>query len=190
MRWFDEKNKQAYEQAICLYTRGEIELALDRMAREMEAKIGDKNPLFLGILVGALVPLGNLLPRLDFQLEVNYLHLDSFELQSNRPTALKWRAEPTVPLTDRTVVLVDDILDSGLTLAAAANYCREKGASEIYTAVMLDKLVPRKLGGIEKPDFSALLVDDLFIFGYGLDYSGYLRNLPGIYALKDHKIRD
>ncbi len=175
--------QEVYEKATCIYSKAEIESALDRMAHEMSERLGNSDPVFLCILLGGIVPLGNLLPRLDFQLEINYLHVSSYGLK-NEIGQLQWKAEPTIDLFGRTVVLVDDILDTGTTLEKAVEYCKAKKAKEVYTAVLLDKRKPRNPGGLAEADFKALTIDDLFVFGYGLDYAEYLRNLPGIYAIK------
>jgi hypoxanthine phosphoribosyltransferase len=115
-------------------------------------------------------------------LELNYIHVSSYGL-ANKPGQLNWKAEPTTDLFGRTVVIVDDILDTGTTLRAAIDYCKAKGAKETYTAVLLNKCKLRKPGGVVVADFQALTVDDKFVYGYGLDYSEYLRNAPGIYAV-------
>jgi len=79
--------------------------------------------------------------------------------------------------------VVDDILDTGITLRATVELCEKLGAKEVYTAVLIDKKKPRKSKGLEKCDFVGLTIDDRFVFGYGLDYGEYLRNVPGIYAV-------
>ena len=96
---------------------------------------------------------------------------------------LTWILKPGTPLTCRTVLIVDDILDEGLTLEAIYQYCREKGAVSIYSAVLVDKILDRP-----KPvqaDFVGLQTENYYLFGYGMDYKGYLRNASGIYACKD-----
>jgi hypoxanthine phosphoribosyltransferase len=179
-----ERMRNVYEKATCIYTKQDIESALDVMAQKMSAKLKDSDPIFLCVLLGGVVPLGNLLPRLDFQMEINYIHVSSYSGKTTN-SELKWRAEPTVSLTGRTVVIVDDILDSGITLKAAKEYCNAKGAKEVYTAVLLDKIKPRKPGGLHAADFVALTVEDKFVFGYGLDLDEYLRNAPGIYVINE-----
>jgi hypoxanthine phosphoribosyltransferase len=177
-----KKFSEIHEKSTCIYSKQEIEAALDRMAQEMSVRLGGSDPIFLCILLGGIVPLGNLLPRLDFQLEINYLHVSSYGLK-NKVGDLHWKAEPTVDLSGRTVVVIDDILDTGTTLRTAVDYCKKKGAKEVYTAVLLDKRKPRNPGGVEEADFKALTIDDRFVYGYGLDYSEYLRNAPGIYVV-------
>jgi hypoxanthine phosphoribosyltransferase len=96
---------------------------------------------------------------------------------------VNWKAKPATNLYDRTVVIVDDILDEGVTLAAVMDYCRSCKAKEIFTAVLLDKKKERSPGGVEDADFKGLKIDNHFVFGYGLDYKNYLRNAPGIYIV-------
>lgn len=176
-----------FKKSTCIYTKKEVDLALDSMAKEMSARLGNSDPVFLCVLLGGIVPLGNLLPRLDFQVEINYIHVSSYGLK-NKIGELSWKAEPTIDLFGRTVVVVDDILDTGTTLRSAIDYCKMKGAKEVYTAVLLDKRKPRRPGGVEEADFKALTIEDKFVFGYGLDYSEYLRNAPGIYVAPSEEI--
>ncbi len=96
---------------------------------------------------------------------------------------LTWKSKPEMSLKGRTIVIVDDILDGGLTLAAVKSYCENAGAGSVYTAVLVDKVDARVEGGLKQPDFSALTVDNHYVFGYGMDYKGYLRNAPGIYRV-------
>lgn len=174
--------KEIFSQAKCLYTREQIDAALDVMAQKISDKLAHKNPVFLCVVIGGIVPLGNLLPRLDFPLEVDYVHVTRYRGET-KGGLLQWKAEPTNSLIDRTVVVVDDILDSGLTLAEVMKYCREKGAGEVYSAVLVDKEEARQPGGIETADFTGVNVENLWVFGYGMDYKEYLRNAPGIYAV-------
>ena len=176
------KLRDVYDKAICLYTEAEVELALDQMAEKISASIADENPIFLCVLVGGIVPLGNLLKRLDFPLELDYIHVTRYQ-SGTQGGELNWKAKNSRPLKSRTVVIVDDILDGGTTLAAIANYCQKEGAKKVYTAVLLDRQRQREPNGIQKTDFCGLMINDVYVFGYGMDYHEYLRNAPGIFAV-------
>jgi hypoxanthine phosphoribosyltransferase len=95
---------------------------------------------------------------------------------------LHWEAYPKLGLTDRVVLVVDDILDQGLTLERVLSYCREQGAAAVYVAVLINKMPARKLSSVTA-DFVGLEIGDDYVFGYGMDYKGYLRNAAGIFAV-------
>lgn len=173
---------EVYAKARCLYSKEQVEAALDQMAHEISVKLAHTNPILLCLVVGGIVPLGNLLPRLDFPLEVDYVHATRYGGNTSG-SELVWKAKPTRSVDGRTVIVVDDILDGGLTLAAIVEDCRKRGAAEVYSAVLVDKEHPREAGGLARADFTGLVVEDLYVFGYGMDYKEYLRNAPGIYAI-------
>jgi hypoxanthine phosphoribosyltransferase len=171
-----------YQKSQCLYSRKEVEAAFDKMANEITAELSEQNPIFLCAVVGGMIPLGILLTRLMFPLEINYIHATRYEGQTSGGE-LYWKAQPTCSLQDRTVIIIDDILDSGLTLSAIIKYCEQHGAKKVYTAVLVDKHRIRELEGLDKADFVGLTVGNHYVFGYGMDYRGYLRNAPGVYAV-------
>jgi len=174
--------QNVYDQATQLYSTAEIEAALDKMAFEISQKLQDKNPILICVMIGGLVPLGNLLPRLDFPLEVDYLHATRYrgEIQGGE---LHWKVKPSLSLSGRTVLIVDDILDAGVTLAAIVEEVKKLGALDVQTAVLVDKHHRRADNGLRHADFVGLEVDDHYIFGYGMDYHEYLRNAPGIFVV-------
>jgi hypoxanthine phosphoribosyltransferase len=176
-----EEVKAVYRAADCLYTPPQVEAALDQLAQEITVTLNSHNPLLLCCMVGGLVPCGCLLPRLDFPLQLDYVHVTRYR-GGTRGGELVWYHKPAVPLHNRVVLLVDDILDEGHTLAALLEYCRSEGAAA-YSAVLVDKIHTRKCN--VKADFAGLRTEDRYLFGYGMDYKEYLRNAPGIYALKD-----
>jgi hypoxanthine phosphoribosyltransferase len=168
--------------ATCLYTRTQVEKALDRMATAINDQLAHTNPIFLCVVLGGIVPLGNLLPRLDFPLEIDYAHASRYHNDITGKN-LVWKGRPAISLRGRTVVVVDDILDGGLTLQGVIHYCIEQEAKRIYSAVLVDKVSARLPGGLPKADFTGLEVGNHYVFGYGMDYKGYLRNAPGIYQV-------
>lgn len=175
-----EKIKNIYERSTQLYTTKEVEAALDRMAINIHQCLYDKNPVILCVMIGGMVPMGNLLPRLDFTLEVDYVHATRYrgELSGGE---LHWKVKPSIDLQNRTVLIVDDILDGGVTLAAIVKEVEAMGAKEVLTAVLVDKHQKRVVNGLPHADFVGLQIDDHYIFGYGMDYHEYLRNAPGIF---------
>ena len=177
-----DKIKKVYEQSTCLFTTTEIEAALDRMAMKIHEQLSDKNPIILCVMVGGLVPLGNLLLRLDFPLEVDYVHATRYcgEITGG---GLQWKVKPGTNLRGRTVLVVDDILDGGVTLAEILAEIKSMGAAAVYSAVLVDKHHKRVENGLPHADFVGLEVDDHYIFGYGMDYNEYLRNAPGIFVV-------
>ncbi|MDQ8038900.1 MAG: hypoxanthine-guanine phosphoribosyltransferase [Rickettsiella sp.] len=175
--------QEVKQKAKCLFTKKEIEAGLDKIAKAISETLSEKNPVVLCVLIGGLIPAGNLLPRLDFPLELDYIHATRYE-QETIGADIKWVVKPRVSLKNRNVLIIEDILDGGLTLAAIVEYCHQQGASAVHTAVLLDKQgAERAPGGTNVADFTAIAMNDGFVFGYGMDYDGYLRNAPGIYVV-------
>jgi hypoxanthine phosphoribosyltransferase len=170
------------EQADCLYSAQQIEAALEVMAHAITQQLAEHDPIVVCLMNGGLVPFGALLPKLPFPLQVDYIHATRY---GNRLQGadLRWMAGPFVAPQGRTILLVDDILDEGATLAAIQEYYLKHGAREVFKAVMVKKERPRSLS--IDAEFIGLMVPDRYVFGYGMDYKGYLRNAPGIYAVAD-----
>ena len=173
------------KQADCLFTKTEVELAINKMANNINLELHDKNPIVLSIMNGGLIFAGQLLTQLNFPLQIDYCHATRYRGEMSGGE-LHWKALPQLALLDRTVLVVDDILDEGHTLQAILNAIRAQGAEQVYTAVLLDKQHDRKANSEYKPDFVGLTIPDRYVFGYGMDYKEYWRNAPGIYAVKDH----
>jgi len=178
-----EKIRQTRREADCLCTGEQVEAAIERLAVALTERYRDRNPLVYVVMNGGVIFAGALLPRLDFPLEVAYLHATRYGM-ATQGTLLDWRVRPTQKLAGRDVLVLDDILDEGHTLAAIVDYLREEGAADVRSAVLVHKLHDRKAFPGMRADFSGLDVADRFLFGYGMDYQGYWRNAPGIYAVK------
>lgn len=173
---------QAWEvlkRADLLYPAATVEAAIDAMAAGITAAVAQRNPLLVCIMTGGVVPFGKLLPRLQFPLDIDYVHATRY---GNQLTGgqLQWIAGPHVDPRGRTVLLVDDILDEGATLAGIEARYRGDGATDVLKAVLVVK--QRQRTHDVKIDFAGLDVPDRYVFGYGMDYKGYLRNAAGIYA--------
>lgn len=181
---FEEAGKVLVEGDL-LISESEVLAAIARMAAEMTVELKESNPVLICCMNGGLVFAGQLLTKLVFPLQVDYVHATRYGHKING-VALDWKVRPQIDLHGRTVVLMDDILDEGVTLAAIAEYCRKQGASKVLMAVLIEKLHLRKVTPGMRADFTGIEVGDRFLFGYGLDYKGYWRNAPAVYALKGH----
>lgn len=170
-----------------LYSAEEVEKAIDKMAEKIDTHLSETNLICITVLVGGLNLTGALLKRLHFPMEIDYAHATRYR-GGTRGKELVWIAKPTKNLAGRNVLIIDDILDGGITLSKVIEYVKEQGAKNVYTAVLIEKQCEREQDIITQADFTALTVDDRFIYGYGMDYKEYLRNAPGIYAVaKEHE---
>ena len=173
--------QQLLENAELIASADVIQKTLERLADEIARDMGDTTPLVLAVMGGAVVFAGQLLPRLAFPLEFDYLHVTRYRGKTSGG-AIEWRVLPGQNVVGRTVLVLDDILDEGATLAAVRDKLLELGASKVLTAVLTDKQ-----NGLNKPiraDYVGLNVPDRYVFGCGMDVYGMWRNLPAIYALK------
>ena len=159
----------------------EVSAAMDRLARQVTERLRDEAPLVLCVMTGAIIPTTWLVQRLDFPLELDYIHATRYQGGTAGGT-LDWVVRPRTELRGRCVLVVDDILDEGVTLAAIVEHCRAAGARAVYSCVLAQKIHPRPRA-MDEADFTGLTVDDRYVFGCGMDYHGFLRNLPAIYAV-------
>ena len=168
--------------AELIHSAAAVQTALDEVAERIRVQLAERNPLVLCVMTGGVIFCGQLLPKLDFPLDFDYLHATRYGAET-QGSKISWRSAPWISVKDRTVLVVDDILDEGVTLAAVKESLKRLGAAEVLLAVFADKL-----NGKQKPvlaDFVGLTVPDRFVFGYGMDAGGAWRNLPAIYAMQD-----
>ena len=178
-----DKNQawQVLREADLVCSEQEVGRAVERVAAEVSARLADANPLVLSVMGGAVVFTGRLLPLLHFPLELDYLHVTRYDGRT-RGSEVRWKAGPRTDIRGRTLLVVDDILDEGDTLAAVRERLLADGAAAFFSAVFADKDIGRA-----KPiqaDFVGVRVPDRYVFGFGMDVNEYWRNLPAIYALK------
>lgn len=178
-----EELNQVMAEADLIITEAEVEAAYDKLANEITQVMKDTMPVVYSIMNGGLIMAGRLLTKLNFPLEQGYMHATRYRSEVKGTADLQWQALPSVPMMGRTVLIMDDIFDEGHTLAEVVRACEAQGAAKIYTAVLVNKLHDRKTKELEI-DFVGTDVEDRFIFGCGMDYRGYWRNIPAIYAVK------
>jgi hypoxanthine phosphoribosyltransferase len=165
-----------------IFSAAEVNRALHRVAGEISAALRDRYPLLLSVMGGAVVFTGQLLPLLHFPLDFDTIHATRYG-DKTQGGQLTWKLRPRENVAGRTVLIVDDILDQGHTLATIRDMVLQLGATEVLSCVFADKQT-----GKAKPitaDFVGLQVPNRFVFGFGMDVSGAWRNLPAIRALKE-----
>ena len=153
-----------------------------RAAAEITAALKDRYPLVLGVMRGSVVFAGQLLPLLRFPLHFDYLDVTRYR-STTVGGEITWKVSPGTAVSGRVVLVIDDILDEGQTLAAIRTKLLEAGATEFYSAVFAQKDTGRP-----KPiaaDFVGVTVPNRYVFGFGMDVYGAWRNRPAIYALRE-----
>ena len=171
------------DRADCLASEAQVSEALDRMARQIKHDYADRIPVLVGVMVGGVMPLAWLVQRLDIPLQIDYLHATRYR-SGTRGGELNWIAHPRENLAGRDVIVVDDILDEGITLAAVKAALLKEGAKSIRIAVLVTKSHDRNVSGLEA-DYVGIEVPDRYVFGCGMDYQEYFRQFPAIYALAE-----
>jgi len=177
-----EQALAVWREAELIHSAKAVHAALDRMAAALNAHFRQQEVVVLAVMNGALVVAGHLLTRLEFPLQLGYLHATRYR-GATRGGELDWIMRPRLEIAARTVLVVDDIYDEGITLKAILDELRRAGAQAVYSAVLVNKIHDRKAAGLAV-DFVGLEVEDRYVFGFGMDYKDYLRNAPGIYAVK------
>jgi hypoxanthine phosphoribosyltransferase len=173
----------ALANAEILFERGELEAAIVRMGRDIDAALQGERALFLTVMNGALMFAGSLALAIRTDLEFDYVHATRYR-GATSGGELHWLRKPQVEFAGRTVLLVDDILDEGHTLKAVRDACLQLGARRVLLATLCSKTHDRRAEGVAA-DFNGVEVPDAYVFGYGMDYHEQGRNLPAIYALKE-----
>lgn len=176
-----QEARQILETADLICSAADVSAAIARIAREITDSLGDTHPLVLSVMGGAVVFAGTLLPQLAFPLDFDYLHVTRYG-DKTAGSEVRWISAPRTEIAGRVVLVLDDILDEGVTLAAIKQRMLESGAKACYTAVLADKAI-----GKRKPigaDFVGLKLPNRYVFGFGMDVKGAWRNLPAIYAVK------
>lgn len=169
--------------AECLVSAEEIATAIDGMAAALTERLAGKDPLVLCVMSGAVFVAGLLLPRLSFQLRVDYVHASRYG-DATSGGEIIWRYRPSDAIRGEHVLILDDILDEGTTLRHVVEACRVDGALSVHTAVLVAKDRPHEL----EADIVGIEVPNRYLYGCGLDYKGYFRNVPAIYAVADEDV--
>jgi len=159
----------------------EVGAALARVAQQISGQLAGAYPLVLAVMGGAVVFAGQLLPRLRFPIDFDYVHVTRYGT-ATEGARIEWRVAPPAEVRGRAVLVLDDILDGGHTMSAIREELLRLGAASFQCAVLVEKTLPRPKP--IRPDFVGLTIPDRFVFGCGMDAKGYWRNLPEIRAMR------
>jgi len=179
----EQELQEIKENSDLIFSASQIKTAVEKMGLEMEARIQHKNAILLCVMNGGIIVTSDLLRCMDCDVRLDYLQVARYR-DKTVGGSLHWLKEPQFSMENQTIVLVDDIYDEGYTMEELVSYCKKHGAKEVVTAVLLFKKKTSQQVGL-KPDIYGLEVEDRYVYGYGMDYKGYLRNVPAIYAISE-----
>ena len=165
-----------------LLSEEEIKARVQEMGDELYDAFQDKNPMFVGVLNGCFVFMADLVRATQLKSEVEFISVSSYKNATKSSGVVEITRDLQRDITDRNIIVVEDILDSGNTLYFLQNYLRAKGAKSITIVTLLDKPSRREKPIV--PDLAGFEVPDEFVVGFGLDYCQQYRNMPYIGVLK------
>lgn len=168
-------------QADCLCNAETVSVAITKMASNITHDLAHEQPIALTVMHGGMMLSAHLLMQCAFPLQCTYVHASRYGHAASGGE-VTWRVHADISLQNRTVLIIDDIFDEGHTLKEIVAYCQQQGAKTVKLAVLVNKLHDRKVQGLNI-DYIGMNLPDRFLFGFGMDYQGYWRNLPAIYAM-------
>jgi hypoxanthine phosphoribosyltransferase len=166
-----------------LISRDEIAKAVNRLAREIKRDYQGKQPLLIGVLKGSFVFMADLIRRLDLPLELDFVRLSSYGAARESSGNVRVVQRLKTPVKGRDVLVVEDIVDTGITTSFLLDYLRKRNPASLKLCALTDKPSRHKVP--VSIDYLGFIVPDKFIVGYGIDFDEKFRYLPHIYALKD-----
>ena len=171
------------QQLKIIISRDEIAKAIDRLAREINRDYQGKHPLLVSVLKGSFMFTADLIRQLDLPLELDFVRLSSYGTARESSGRVKVVQGTKTPIKDKDVLVVEDIVDTGITISFLLDYLRKKQPASLKVCTLTDKPSRRR---VPVPiDYRGFTIPNKFIVGYGLDYNQRFRNLPDIYTLED-----
>ncbi len=177
-----EECSRVLAEADVIHDAAAVSAAYDRIAEQLTRRIRNSNPVIMPVMMGGLFAASEILRRLEFPFQMDYLQASRYRGDIHGGE-LVWKVMPSIDLAGRVVVVIDDILDEGHTLAAVQRALHAQEPAELITVALVRKLHDRGNPNVEV-DFIGLEAEDRYLFGCGMDYKGYLRQFPAIYAVK------
>lgn len=178
-----ERNAKLYgDLTQVLVTREEIDAAVKKLGKQITADYAGKEPVFIGILKGAVVFYSDLIREIDLPLRTEFMAISSYGSATKSSGVVRVLKDLDRDITGQDVLIVEDIVDSGMTLSYLKSNLMGRGAASIRIVTLLDKPARRRVE--LKADYFCFTIPDEFVVGYGLDYDEKYRNLPDIGVLQ------
>lgn len=171
-----------------LLTKEDIEARVIELGKEITEKFEGTEPLFIGVLKGSYVFMADLMRHVNLKCSMDFMAVSSYGSGTTSSGAVKINKDLNEDITDRHIIIVEDILDSGITLTYLCGYLQNRKPASITLVTLLDKPARRKAP--ITADFVGFEVPDEFVVGYGLDYDEKYRNLPFVGILKPEVYSD
>ena len=166
-----------------LLSEEQIKNRVAQLGQELLRDYGDKNPVFVGVLMGVVVFYADMIRAFDAPCELDFMRVSSYRGTQSTGNVVV-RQNVTVDLTGRHVVILEDILDTGRSLEFVCDHLRRKGAASVKICTLLDKPEGRAPGVTLRADYVGFTIPNAFVVGYGLDFDEKYRNLPYVGILK------
>lgn len=169
--------------SVTLITKEQIQKRVAEMGRQITADYGGRNPIALCVLKGAVFFCTDLMRAIDMDMALDFIQVSSYGSEKYSSGVVTILKEPQLDMHGRAVLIVEDIIDSGLSMREVFRYIESRGASMVRTATFLDKPKARKVDF--KADYIGFSIEPQFVIGYGLDYAERYRNIPEVQVLND-----
>ena len=169
--------------SVTLITKDQIQKRVAEMGREITADYGGQNPIALCVLTGAVFFCSDLMRAISIDMALDFIQVSSYGNERYSSGVVTILKEPQLDMHGRAVLIVEDIIDSGLSMREVFRYIESRGATKVKTATFLDKPKARKVDF--KADYIGFSIEPQFVVGYGLDYAEQYRNIPEIQVLSD-----
>ena len=177
----DEEAQRVLDSAVVLHDAEAVAQSCKALAACITEECGGKNPVIMPVMMGGMFAASEIIKHLDFPFELDYIHATRYRNETVGDELI-WKVLPSVDLRNRVVVVIDDILDEGHTLRAVEASLQAQEPTALMIAVLVNKQTPKRVAGVQV-DMIGLEVEDHYVFGCGMDYKGYWRQLPAIYAV-------
>ncbi len=172
-----------FSQAKQLIAKKEIVQSIEKLAATINQDFVGQDVVVLCVMNGGMVFCSHLLTHLSFSVRFDYVHVSRYG-DKDHGGQLRWIKEPSINLDGQNILIVDDMIDEGVSLTELVNFCHSKNALSVKAAVLLNKEKPRKHSDIVEPDYYGFAIQDKFVYGFGIDYKHYYRNAENIYFVE------